>query len=474
MAYVDGFNIDLFISYARQDDCPPPGAEKGWVSWFCEHLKFRLERRCGDIEIWRDVREVPGTQLFDPAIEEAVHNSAVFLALTSENYLKSDYCHKELECFHQNASADHIGLTINHQVRIVNVLLNNLDHEEWPDVFSGRTGFVFHDAEEADQFGEPSDPESELFEHQLRELVDALYDLLKAFKRPVAASDEPITGTVFMATAEMPRIQPRIIADLESAGVSVISKIPPPYTIQDHDAKIAEVLKEVDLSVHLLDDLPGRTMEGLPAKTYLQQQAELALAGTQHQLIWIPQTLDIETVKDAPHRAFLQRLEQEDRQAYYFIRSGQSNIVQVVLEQLRQRTVVASEWSCLLDTHKQDEGTAFEIAKKLTDQGVRPLITQEADDPQVVMSLFEHRLRRAKTLIIFFGSVSRAWVKRRIEMAMKIAVMDGWFPDLKLGIFLAPPPKRPDDASFRVGPVVPDVLESMPAILTWLAQNTNP
>ena len=72
MAYVKGFEHDIFISYARMDDLPPPGKEKGWVSWLFDYLEFSLSRRLGDIEIWRAVGEVQGTQRFDQIIEEAI------------------------------------------------------------------------------------------------------------------------------------------------------------------------------------------------------------------------------------------------------------------------------------------------------------------------------------------------------------------------------------------------------------------
>ena len=280
-----------------------------------------------------------------------------------------------------------------------------------------------------------------------------------------------------MATADMSRVKRRVIADLEEFGITIVSGIPPPYDATDHDVRVAKALEGVDLSVHLLDDMPGRPIEGLQGKTYLQRQIELALDSAPSQLIWVPRKLDVKAAEDTAHRAFLHRLENEmqDQQAYHFIRSAQTNIVQHIqerLEQLRQRDDVVAEPSlCLLDTHMQDEGTAFDVARKLKDEGIRPLITQEADDPQEVMDLFERRLRKAKNLIIFFGAVSRGWVQRRIEMAVKIAVEEKWLFDLKLGVFLAPPAKTRDDVFFRVGPVSPAVFENTTAILSWLGQN---
>ncbi len=482
MAYVDGFNIDLFISYAHVDDLKEPGVNEGWVALFEKHLKVALAKRFGRydlITVWRDPG-LQGNQLFDPAIEEAINTSAVFLALTSNGYLKSDYCKQELACFHQKAAAEPARVTVKNRLRIVNLLLYDIPHDEWPDAYNGTTGFPFYD-----EHGEPLGPGVGAFRQQMKKLIDAVEELLHALREVPAssgaasASEQP-ADAVFMAAADMSRIKRRVIADLEGYGIDIVSGIPPPYQATDHDEQVAEALKGVDLSIHLMDDMPGRPIEGVPGKTYLQRQVELALDHAPSQLIWVPRALNVDAVEDQTHRAFLHRLEDtmQDQQAYHFIRSAQTDIVRLVrerLQQLRQNAAVVAEPSlCLLDTHMQDESAAFDIAKKLKDQGIRPFITQEADDPLEAMALFERRLRQTKNLIIFFGLVSRGWVQRRIEMAMKIALLDGWFRELKLGVFLAPPPKQPDGCAFRVGPVVPEMLENPAAILTWLARKKHP
>ena len=137
------FENHIFISYAHVDDLKEPGVDEGWVALFEEHLKVALAKRFGRydlVTVWRDPG-LQGNQLFDKTIENALNTSAVFLALTSNGYLKSDYCKQELDCFQRKASAEPAGLAVKNRLRIVNLLLYDIPHEAWPDEYDRTTGF---------------------------------------------------------------------------------------------------------------------------------------------------------------------------------------------------------------------------------------------------------------------------------------------------------------------------------------------
>ena len=44
MAYIDGFEHDLFISYARVNDLPDPETGEGWVTSFLKYLEYDTTR----------------------------------------------------------------------------------------------------------------------------------------------------------------------------------------------------------------------------------------------------------------------------------------------------------------------------------------------------------------------------------------------------------------------------------------------
>ncbi len=196
MAYVDGFEHDIFLSYAGVDDKTATEGERGWVTTFEKHLRIALEKRIGrsgTVKIWGYQHRIDGNQLFDRTIEVALDASAVFLALTSNGYLASEYCLKELTCFHRSASDGPIGLAAGDRVRIFNVLLTNVGCRRWPSELAGMGGFKFHDAEPPDKaVGEPLEPGSRRFKQQLRKLVDALDKLLSFLRdQPRRIVDRP-------------------------------------------------------------------------------------------------------------------------------------------------------------------------------------------------------------------------------------------------------------------------------------------
>src|SRR5215469_7240028 len=137
MAYVEGFEYDIFLSYSHVDNLKAPAKRIGWIEQFHEDLEIKLAQRFGRIgavAIWRDVRSLVGNQIFDATIQEALHKSAAFLAVTSTGYLESEYCKKELSEFHRKAQSEPYGLAIGDRLRIINVLLYNIPRQRWPEL----------------------------------------------------------------------------------------------------------------------------------------------------------------------------------------------------------------------------------------------------------------------------------------------------------------------------------------------------
>src|SRR5262245_56324444 len=137
MSWIPGFAYDVFISYARVDNSTADGDPEqfGWVTRFHKNLAVALGKKVGDahaVTIFRDTRQISGNQLFDRTIEEALRHSAIFVALTSTGYLRSDYCQRELQRFFNKAQQESAGLAVGEHYRIFNVLLNNVQPTDWP------------------------------------------------------------------------------------------------------------------------------------------------------------------------------------------------------------------------------------------------------------------------------------------------------------------------------------------------------
>jgi len=361
MAYVDGFEHDIFISYAHVDDETASGKE-GWVTSFVKYLQVFLDKRVGHknlVKIWRDDRRrIVGNQVFDQVIADAVKASAVFVALTSNGYLASGYCQDELALFYKKASDDGIGLVVDNRQRIFYLLLYNIPSNEWPEAFSGMSGFEFFTAEE-DELGVPLEPEINPFALQCVMLADALYVLLKNMKelglsaeKPAATDEEsermakdPMDTDkeiiIFMADVSdsLRAYRSRLIEVLQGHDkIKITSDVPPPWLWEDNERAVRYALQDVDLSVHLLDGFAGRRIDGAEGITYPQRQVELALDHAPSQLILVPQELEVETIQDEAHQDFMRALEKEmqGQQAYHFISSSTLRIEKTILETIEE------------------------------------------------------------------------------------------------------------------------------------------
>jgi len=462
MAYLPGFENDIFISYSHVDD------QDGWVEVFQKQLEMELSRQIGVMRVarvWRDKRRLEGNHLFDKTIQDAINSSALFVALLSKGYLKSDYCRKELSWFHEkNANA----LSAGDRLRLFSVLLANIHCSDWPEEFEGTSGQVFHDAERDDQRGYPSNVNSPRFTMQMRQLCEAIHATLEEFKKTIDKLEPPSPSiedqggfTVFLAdTADSLRmLRRRVGGELQRQGVNLITQIPPPYDSAQHDERVLAELGQSALSVHLLDGWPGREIDGAENKTYPRRQVELGLQHAKSQLIWVPQSLDIQTIEDEAHRDFLDRLEKgkRDLTGYRFIREPQSEIaLQIVcrLEELEQESAAKDDASAvLLETHLKDQLHAFDLGRTLTELRIRLHLHSEGNEPGGSVRAFEESLRKVDRLIIVFGSVAEDWVRERLGDAVKFAIT-ARHPLKSCSVYFAPPRNKSDNGKFKL-PLLP-------------------
>lgn len=467
MALVPGFDHDVFISYARVDNRPLPGQQEGWVDLFHKNLNIMLAQRFGRadmVKIWWDERMLDGSTVFDDSIAKAIDRSAVLLCLYSHGYAASDYCKQELSQFSQKCMAEPMGQQVGGRRRVVNAMLSNLAHQQWPEGLRGTTGFKFHDATTPDDPGDPLDPTVIDFREQLRDLRDAVWYILSDMSKGTAPASAPAkdprpndkdTFTIYLGevadTLRTPR--KRIISDLEKKGFRVLAGVPPPDEVAAHEKATMDAVENADLTVHLLDGYPGRDIVGAPDLWYPQRQAEIALASDRPQMIWLPDEVDLANIEDVPYRLFLENLEngKASSKSVEFVRGKQSAIVQGILdmsaqikaEQAAQRSI-SKQLSVLVDTHYNDQLHALELSRSLIENRIQPFINPQDDDPRKNMSILGDRLSQIQKLIFLYGSVSKDWLLERINVALQL-IINNKYPIDDLYVYMAPPFKDRND-----------------------------
>jgi hypothetical protein len=472
MTYIPGFKHDIFISYAHVDNLTV-GDETGWISGFHRHLEIALAKRIGRmglVKIWRD-EKLEGDQLFDQTISEGLNQSALFLSVASNGYLASEYCIQELKAFHEKARTEPHGLQVGDRSRVYAVLINNIPHSQWPGEFGRISGHPFHNAGDDKDLGNPSDQGEKLFKKQLWELVDSLYQMLQAFQKSSSAAipderqDAPApskdTGpTVFLADVSdtLRSTRKRLIHDLESKDIRVLTGMPPPYESGAHEDAVKSAAGKSLLSVHLLDQFEGREIDGQADVSYPRKQAEIAQELQVPQLIWVPKDVQVQTVEEEKYRDFLNQLENGVRQEkqYDFVRGSAANLGPQILEKLDQMTrqdpQVGDIKAVLLDTHIKDQLHALELGRYFVENNIQPYINPQEDDPNENIDILESRLKQVNVLVIMYGSVNAAWVRQRLGAALQLSIVEA----LAINAFCVlavPPVKQPEELDFNLGPI---------------------
>jgi hypothetical protein len=212
---------------------------------------------------------------------------------------------------------------------------------------------------------------------------------------------------------------------------------------------VIEAMTTADLSIHLLDELPGREIQGEEGKSYPQKQVELGLQHAKSQFIWVPNTLELETIEDQGYKNFINELQNGNRGAanYCFIKGSATSISREVTEMLERKPPPGQNGqpshadAALVDTHLKDQLHALRLGQFLIEKCIQPYINPEEDDPQKNMKVLEERLKQVNKLIVIFGDVAEEWVRARLAVAVQIAITAR--VQLKAcGVYFAPPRQR--------------------------------
>jgi len=269
--------VQIFMSYARDDDEAPPDdrTAKGFVTSLHDQLCYEF-RQLGQPSpvLWRDTRNVDRGDQFEPMIEEAIAGSSFLVVMLSRNWLVRPWCRRELESFARRWAADGDGV----RKRIVVVARHYIKLEDRPHLLQGQTGYAFFD------FEGPAEPGKEIeffdrgairdprYKDLVRDLASNLWRL--AQRLPPARPTQPAPSStssgaesgrsIFLSkpAADMRQAYLRLIEELGRRGYAVVpaanEQIPNDTSAIEF---VDKALAEAKLSVHLLGDKGGYAPE---------------------------------------------------------------------------------------------------------------------------------------------------------------------------------------------------------------------
>jgi TIR domain-containing protein len=474
MAYLPGFEHDIFISYVHDNN------QDGWVTRLHNDLQKELDGSVKGVKIWRD-RELNSNTRFDEKIRKTIEDSAIFLAITSKRYLLSDYCRQELEWFHGKAQNEPYGLSVNSQYRIFNALIHNIEYEKWPKEFSGITGLQLFDS-----FGKPLPDDEKTYKLQVRKLSVEIEQLILALEKEIgrvaketpqhtditsasssliveSSEEEEKAFVIFLAQSStlldekrkqlINRLRPEAVelrqADQAIKILNPDNDLPPPYDADKHDERAIAEIGKAHLVINLLNHDRGVKMENRPGTTYLRRQVELGLKHSRRQLIWIPKTLEIEDPQQLDFIEFLKNYERPpttqiiDDSFDEFCRTVKSTVEEQALL-ARAQAQDSAPPAVLISYDSRDRREGFKLGDQLERIGVEAIIESEVNDPELRFKLLKDYIKRVGYLILIYGGAEKSWLINKAFTLMQAATEYDRLPKT-CGIYLAPPRNRADE-----------------------------
>jgi hypothetical protein len=303
---------EVFVSYRRLDDLPPPGKSKdrGFVCYLLRQLRYDLSQMgVPDAILWQDRGKIGPGDDFPDVIREALNRAELFLAVLSKNYVTSSWCDRELSTMVSRV------MQLDAQARkrrIFRVDKHRVPEHLVPKQLQTIDAVRFYEENDADGI-------SEYYwrgkVRRTREYEGAIYALAQAICErldeigiprqprveavPAALSDYDVCPedrpVVFVAKPALDMIESyrTIVSELEGTGYRVT---PDPDEdlgeLGDEElrSRIYTALAEAEASVHLLGEKIGGRAKLVPMQ--LAAAAEESRKRTDFvRMIWAPEVL---------------------------------------------------------------------------------------------------------------------------------------------------------------------------------------
>jgi len=438
MAYVLGYDHDVFVSYAHLDD----QGEGAWVTNLVRHLDTEIRQRLGtqDLRLWID-RELDGNHPLTPEIMRAIRRSATIILIVSPSYVASEWCARERNAF-LGFARDCVS-----EGRIFVVRYREIDPQILPPEFGDLIGFKFwtqdHDAGGVARPLGLTDLKEQAYFAAVINLADKLSQKLKEIRTARIAgapSSAPATvECVFLArsTDDMETREAELVSHLTQAGLRIL---PETWYREDNEqefrAAMQADLQRCSVFVQVLGRLPGRRARFAEGRRFPAIQHDIAREVGKPILQWRDAD-DPATIQDEAHRALL-----EGARA-----GGFEEFKRAVVEATRRKEQTSRSRAANVAVFVNADRTDLEIARNLSElfaqHGVMSSWPIAEGGPEKIRQDLEENLKACDGLVLIYGATEPSWVRDQLRQGRKILGRRDQ-PLAGLAVYLGPPPEKPE------------------------------
>ncbi len=431
MGYLSNFEYDVFLSYAHKDNETTSSDEEGWMTMFYKQLQLTLAHYLDGTNvsnIWCD-HELRKNIKFDGEIKKVIENSAIFMAFSSNNFYRSEYCcTKELSFFYEFAKAGSIGLNVDNASRIFQVQLLRKHHDEWLDEFKGSSAYemfrLSSNPPDPDDQGITLFPEmkDKAYKERMIEIVQDVCKTLKKMSKVQAPATAPQKSKqVFLGKVSYRQspLRQQIIQELKNINVD-ICMFDEPCSRSDYEAKVKEEISKSDLLIHLFDDIAGEKIDNDYPYTFSQEQLLIGKKEGKEQLIFIPNEMEFDKLSDRQHAEFLSGLS-KNKNANDHYNLVKENSVRMIVDHIKNRLKNAAADnqpdcanSIWVDYNEVDFDDAVKLYSDLSGKD-KVYLTRPGNGPTEFINSHTKGLETVKTVIIVCAKVVKEWILERIS-----------------------------------------------------------
>jgi hypothetical protein len=450
MAFVPGFEHDVFVSYAHFDN-EPDTQEIRWVSRFQADLRVALRQRLGvEPNFFFDNKSLQNQYLED--LMQNARGSAAFLAIMSPSYMKREWTIKELESFNAHATG---------QNRLVPVeLLPVLESECHPQLLQvKRAPFYWKDPLEEDVALKLTPKfNADKYEQRLQGLAHRIEALLRSIRdktsKPPQPKGELDSETILLAqvTNDLYDERDQVLAFLTQYGAKVLPegdyKQGGPEFAEAYRSDLARAGMVVQLLGPYRSNRPPdlRASDGGEPKSYAQFQYDAAKASGKPVLQWRRPDINPAAVAHWDKRL----LEGPD-----VLAMGLQEFMKEIKKTIERKNAAAEKEKAVSSAADSSKTHMLFINADSTDKELADQLLKAFEDRQDWMAVgpmfegtaeeitkdLEANLVECETLLLVYGRADVPWVRAQLRRYSKIERLRDTPPRVKTILFAPPAPK---------------------------------
>jgi TIR domain len=469
----------IFISYAREDDEPPPHVPEaqGFVAHLHDYLRYELTQIGGDYPaLWRDVKRIERGHQFEPYLEEALAKASLLLVVLSRNWVRREWCRRELDEFVRRFSKEEERSL---RERIVVVRKNAVPVAEQPKWLQGQEGYSFfwRDPE--------SDQELDFFVHgkiKDQRYVDRSRELARYLwhraQQTVPPPPDPPPATpggraVYLSkpAGDMVEAYNTLVCELRGRGYRVLPEAAADLPTDGAAAVVLmdQQIAEAEISLHLLGKQRGFAPEGERPIVPLQLARAARRVGARiseeerdlrrfHRIIWAPRILaDQQIVGGDPAQvlcSFGDCLESDQVVSDSLVGFSQFVIQHLDANAPRPSPLSAppGDGAKIYITHLESDSAYAEIlAEQLMKHGHEPWFPAFDGEESERNRLHQRYLSDCDAVVMCWANASEVWVRSHAA-ELKWETLHRQTPFSCRSVIAGPPPQAPKNRFRRIPP----------------------